>query len=155
MRSIKYLILITLFTYSCGFKVINLAEKQKFYISSIKTSGDKRIGFNLKNKLALKTKDPSKININLFIDSDRNRTIKEKNSRNEITKYLITISSKIRIENNGKTIKNINLSEKKDYSVNSQYAQTINNENQAIKVISDLLIKKIIKEISEINFNDL
>ena len=47
-----------------------------------------------------------------------------------------------------------NLSDEKDFGVGSQYSQTIKNEKQAIKDITDRLIDKIIREISNIELND-
>ena len=54
-----------------------------------------------------------------------------------------------------KIIKVYNISEQKDYNVSSQYSQTIVNENQVIKSLNEILISKLIKKISLINFNDL
>ena len=50
--------------------------------------------------------------------------------------------------------KELNLSGEKDFNVNNQYSQTIKNEKQAIKDITDNLIDKIIREISIIEVND-
>tara|TARA_B100000963_G_C22507620_1_gene616741 strand:- start:25 stop:492 length:468 start_codon:yes stop_codon:yes gene_type:complete len=155
MKSIKNLILIVIFTYSCGFKVINVSELQNFYISSIETSGDKRIGYNLKNKLLLKTDDSTKENIELIIDVKKNKSVKEKNASNEITKYLINVNLDIKIKKNNKVINQLNISNEKDYNVDSQYSQTIVNENKAVKSITELLVAKLVREISLINSNDL
>ena len=81
--------------------------------------------------------------------------MKEKNSKNEITKYLISINSSVEIKDNSKTLKVLNLKEEIDYNVGSQHSQTISNENKAVKAIADSLVKKIIKEISLVKFNDL
>jgi len=45
------LILLLLTTVNCGFKVINESEKNEFSIENIKTSGEKRINFKIKNDL--------------------------------------------------------------------------------------------------------
>lgn len=155
MKLIKNIILIVIFTYSCGFKVINISELQNFYISNIETSGDKRIAYNLKNKLLLKTNDSSKENIELIIDVKKNKVVKEKNASNEITKYLINVNLKIKIRKNDKVIKQLSITNEKDYNVDSQYSQTIINENKAVKSITELLVTKLLREISLINLNDL
>ena len=129
MKKFKYLLVI-FFVYGCGFKVIDPSDFQNFYINNIETTGDKRIGFQIK-------------------------TVKEKSSSNEITKYLVTINLKVKVEHFDKIIEVYNISEQKDYNVSSQYSQTIVNENQVIKSLNEILVSKLIKKISLINFNDL
>ena len=85
----------------------------------------------------------------------KKKNCKEKSSSNEITKYLITVNLKVEVEHFDKIIKVYNISEQKDYNVSSQYSQTIVNENQVIKSLNEILISKLIKKISLINFNDL
>ena len=154
MKKFKGLIII-FFIYGCGFKVIDPSNFQNFYINNIETTGDKRIGYQIKNKLSIKSKDTSKENINLYIDVEKDKTVKEKSSSNEITKYLITVNLKVEVEHFNKVIEVYNISEQKDYNVSSQYSQTIVNENQVIKSLNEILISKLIKKISLINFNDL
>ena len=154
MKKFKGLIII-FFIYGCGFKVIDPSNFQNFYINNIETTGDKRIGYQIKNKLSIKSKDSSKENINLYIDVEKDKTVKEKSSSNEITKYLITVNLKVEVEHFNKVIEVYNISEQKDYNVSSQYSQTIVNENQVIKSLNEILISKLIKKISLINFNDL
>ena len=154
MEKFKYIFLI-FFTYSCGFKVIDPSDLQNFYVSNITTSGDKRIGYNLKNKLSIKAKDTSKKNISLSIDIKKTKEVKEKNSNNEITKYLIKIDLEVKIDRNDKTVNVFTISEQKDYNVSSQYSQTIVNENQSVKLLSEILVSKVLKKISSTNLNDL
>ena len=65
------------------------------------------------------------------------------------------INSSVEIKDNSKTLKVLNLKEEIDYNVGSQHSQTISNENKAVKAIAESLVKKIIKEISLVKFNDL
>tara|TARA_B000000609_G_C24000826_1_gene254832 strand:+ start:28 stop:492 length:465 start_codon:yes stop_codon:yes gene_type:complete len=154
MKKFKGLLII-FFIYGCGFKVIDPSNFQNFYINNIETTGDKRLGYQIKNKLSIKSKDSSKENINLYINVEKEKTVKEKSSSNEITKYLITVNLKVEVEHFDKIIEVYNISEQKDYNVSSQYSQTIVNENQVIKSLNEILISKLIKKISLINFNDL
>ncbi len=154
MKKFKCLLII-FFVYGCGFKVIDPSDFQNFYINSIESTGDKRIGFQIKNKLSIKSNDPLKENIKLYLDAEKVKTVKEKSSNNEITKYLITINLKVKVEHFDKIIEVYNISEQKDYNVSSQYSQTIVNENQVIKSLNEILVSKLIKKISLINFNDL
>ena len=155
MKILSYLILLTIFIYGCGFKVIKQSNFDNFYISKIETTGDRKTSFNIKNKLNFLEKNKEKKGIILNINTIKNKTVKEKNSKNETTKYLISISSTIKIEDSSKTLKVFNLKEEIDYNVGSQHSQTISNENKAEKTVADALVKKIIKEISLVKFNDL
>ena len=155
MKILSYLILLTIFIYGCGFKVIKQSNFDNFYISKIETTGDRKTSFNIKNKLNFLEKNKEKKGIILNINTIKNKTVKEKNSKNETTKYLISISSTIKIEDSSKTLKVFNLKEEIDYNVGSQHSQTISNENKAVKAIAESLVKQIIKEISLVKFNDL
>ena len=155
IKTIIYSVIIMILTYGCGFSIVKKSDLQDVYIYKIDTSGDKRVNFDLKNKLSLKSKNSDKKRISLNIETNKNKTIKEKNSKNEITKYLLSINLTIRIEDETKILKDINLKEEVDYNVGSQYSQTINNEKKAVKTLTNSLVERIIREISLININDL
>ena len=138
----------------CGFKVQDQSSLQNFYIKKINTTGDNRVNFNIRNKLLLKAGSKNKKPLILTVDAIKTKNIKEKNDKNIITKYAIKIDLKIIVELNDKDKKIFNLSDEKDFGVGSQYSQTIKNEKQAIKDITDRLIDKIIREISNIELND-
>lgn len=141
------IISVLILLHGCGFKVQNQNGLENYFIKSIKTSGDNRVNFYIKNKLPLKTGSENGKLLNLKINSTKTKSIKEKNDKNIITKYLIKIDLMIVVEINGKE-KNINLSDEKDFNVGSQYSQTIKNEKQAIIDITDRLLDKIFREIS-------
>lgn len=148
------IILITL-TYGCGFKVVKQSDLIDFYISEIETVGDKKINYNLKNKLIFKANNENNKEIDLDIITKKEKSIKEKNSSNEITKYEINIQIRLNVNHKGKQIGILNLTDQIDYNVSSQYSQTINNENQAIKTLTNGLVDKIIKELSLLDMDDL
>ena len=150
MRKI-ILCLLIIATSSCGFKVVKHAELFNFYIEKIETVGDARINFVLRNKLQQLGKDLSKNKINLTIKTKRNKTVKEKNSKNEITKYLITLNLELKVLNEMNDIKIFSFTEQIDYNVNIQNSQTIINEKQAVKTLIDLSYDRIIKELSFLN----
>ena len=138
----------------CGFKVQDQSSLKNFYIKKINTTGDNRINYNIKNKLFLKAGSKNKKPIVLNINTTKTKNIKEKNNKNIITKYIIIINLKVVVVINDMNKKELNLSGEKDFNVNNQYSQTIKNEKQAIKDITDNLIDKIIREISIIEVND-
>ena len=90
-------LLLVLFLSSCGFKVVNQAETIDFSIAEITTSGDKRVGFQIKNKLVLNKNSNFIKKINISLKANKNKIIKEKNIKNEITKYQIFIDVKVSI----------------------------------------------------------
>ena len=155
MKKLLNLFSVLILISGCGFKVLEDSNLENFYIKDIKITGDSRVNFNIKNKLSLKANNKSKNSISLIIITNKEKKIKEKNDKNIITKYLININLQIKVESNNNLIKKFSLSEQRDFNVNTQYSQTINNEKQAIKNITEVLVDKIIRELSAIEPNDL
>ena len=147
MKKLLNLFSVLILISGCGFKVLEDSNLENFYIKDIKITGDSRVNFNIKNKLSLKANNKSKNSISLIIITNKEKKIKEKNDKNIITKYLININLQIRVESNNNLIKTFSLSEQGDFNVNTQYSQTINNEKQAIKNITEVLVDKIIREL--------
>tara|TARA_B100000900_G_C20221328_1_gene569962 strand:- start:142 stop:603 length:462 start_codon:yes stop_codon:yes gene_type:complete len=141
-------------TTSCGFKVLKQSDLN-FNIISIETTGDKRINFNLRNKFQALHKNTNARKIKLVLETKKEKTIKEKNSKNEITKYLTKVTLNIKIITEDDKIKTISLVEQIDYNVGLQNSQTINNEKISLKTLSNLLFDKTIKELSLLSVNDL
>ena len=81
---------------NCGFTVQDSTKIKNFSIGEIQTIGEKRINFKLKNKFRIYSNDENKKLLNLSFDTKKNKTIKEKNIKNEITKYQIDISVKVK-----------------------------------------------------------
>ena len=138
--------------WSCGFKVVNQSELINFNISSISVSGDNRISFKIKNKLLQYSKNNGKKLLNLDIDVKKNKEIKEKNIKNEITKFEISIASSIQYGNNEGD--QFEITKKGDYTVTGQYSQTLNNEKKLINVLTESLVEDIIEELIQ-RTNDL
>ena len=151
----SFLLLFLFTTVSCGFKVIDESEKNNFSIQEIKTSGDKRINFKIKNNLLNYSKKNNQ-NI-LFVDlsTKKNKKIKEKNIKNEITKYEISLNIDVRFNliNSEKNYK-ISLSNKGDYLVADSYSTTLNNEkkltNDLVENVSEKIIRKINLQLNDI-----
>jgi len=141
---LKSVITIFLLT-SCGFKVVNQSEIINFNIDNITTSGDRRISYIIKNNLLPYSKSDGKKLINLKIDINKNKSIKEKNIKNEITKFEISIDAIVQYQSkkNGK----FQISKQGDFNVSSQYSQTLNNEKKLIEILSESLAESIIEEL--------
>lgn len=141
------ILIVLLITTSCGFKVYNQADLIKYSIEEIRTTGDKRINYNLKNKIISSLRNDYKKRIILIIETKKSKTIKEKNIKNQITKYQISINANIRIESADFNIEPFTIQENGDYNISSQHSQSINVEKKLIRQLSSNLGDKIIEEL--------
>ena len=132
---------------NCGFKVVKNLKELNFNITEIVTKGDERTNFKIKNTILSKSKNDSENLISLVLDSNKTKTIKEKNINNSITKYEIIIATKVSYK--------INNNEKNDFekiktgifNVSDKYSQTINNEKNLVKLLTSELSAEIINEL--------
>ena len=139
---------LVLFLSSCGFKVVHQAETIDFSIAEITTSGDKRVGFQIKNKLVLNKNSNFIKKINISLKANKNKIIKEKNIKNEITKYQIFIDVKVSIiEVNSLKKLEFTKSENGVYDVDAQFSNTIDNEKKLVEVLSASIAEDILDEI--------
>ena len=156
MRKIqpKILILLILLT-SCGFKVIDKSKQSDFFIKEINTVGDRRVNFILKNELIRNSKKNSLNQINLEITSKKIKEIKEKNIKNQVTKYGINLNVELNVKviNKDKLFK-ISSSSNGNYSVADNYSSTLSNEKKLIENLVENISEDIIKKKSS-NINDL
>ena len=151
----SFLFLFLFITVNCGFKVINESEKNQFSIQEIKTSGDKRINFKIKNNLLNYSKKNNQNILLINLSTKKTKNIKEKNIKNEITKYEISLDANVKFNliNSDKNYK-INLSNKGNYLVADSYSTTLNNEKKLIDDLKKNISEKIIKKIS-LKLNDI
>tara|TARA_B100001559_G_C16471246_1_gene609125 strand:+ start:345 stop:812 length:468 start_codon:yes stop_codon:yes gene_type:complete len=137
---------------SCGFKVANQSDSMSFSIGSILTSGDSRIGYRIKSNLLPYSTMNSKNLINLEINVSKSKTIKEKNIKNEVTKYLVSINALV--DYGKEENKKFSITKAGDLPVSNQYSQTLNSEKKLIKSLSEDLAEDIIEELLE-RMNDI
>ncbi len=155
MNKFIFKILVLLLISSCGFKVVNQSSLINFSISKITMVGDKRINYNLKNKILYTIKNKNNRTINIIINTKKEKTIKDKNIKNEIIKYQIKVSAIVKIKDkNYSNIKPINIEQIGNFDVANQYSQTLNNEKNLIKTLSESLANELIDEIIR-RMNDL
>lgn len=135
-------------TTACGFKIVKHSEQKNFDIAEIITTGEKRINYKIKNKLLSGSKKNVNNLIRIYLDSNKNKEIKEKNIKNEITKYQLTISVHVKYEKiNEKNSNSFTITKKGDYSISKQYSQTLNEENNLIELLADNLANEILDEL--------
>ena len=152
----KLLLFIFLFTtVNCGFKVINESEKNNFSIQEIKTSGDKRINFKIKNNLLNSSKKNNQNTLFINLSTKKTKNIKEKNIKNEITKYEISLNVDVEFNLiNSDENYTLNISNTGSYLVVDSYSTTLNNEKKLIDDLIENISEKILKKIS-LQLNDI
>ena len=150
MKNIKITsILIFLILSSCGFKPINQKNNSLIYFNEIVISGDKRISYSLKNNISLISDETSKNNYNAEIKLTKQRKIRIKEISGKVTRYNINLSALLRLTNN-KNRKEIQktFNRNADYDVATIHSDTINNENNATKNLTQQISNDIINFIS-------
>ena len=132
----------------CGFKIIDKRELLNFNIKEISTNGDKRINFELKNKLSDYNDTNSSKVIKIELDTKKTKSIKEKNISNEITKYQIKVIVNVKLIKTD-NINNLEftIEHEGDYVVADKFSQTLNNEKKLIRNITEKISESIIGEI--------
>ena len=155
LKKNTYLLIIFLFLYHCGFKVVNYSELNNFNIKEIITEGENKISYKLKNYIQTISNKDSDTNIILSLASRSKSSIKEKNSSNEVTKYQLEITTIISLRklNSDKTNK-FEMLVSGDYLVADKYSETLKNREQLIENLTRKMTSQIKREISQ-RFNDL
>ena len=132
----------------CGFKIIDKRELLNFNIKEISTNGDKRINFELKNKLSDYNDINSSKVIKIELDTKKTKSIKEKNISNEITKYQIKVIVNVKLIKTDNTNNlEFTIEREGDYVVADKFSQTLNNEKKLIHNIIEKISESIIGEI--------
>ena len=140
---------------NCGFKVLDTSQINNFTIQEIKTTGDKRTSFKIKNNLIINSEKNNKNILIINLDTNKERSIKEKNIKNEITKYEISLEITVEFNLIGSDINekfNINISG--DYLVGTNYSTTINNEKKLINNLAENISTNILNRIGS-RINDI
>ena len=141
-------ILLTLVLTGCGFKVVQNSSFNNFRISDINTEGDKRINFSLKNKLSLASTESVNKLIQISLKTNKDKQVKERNIKNEITKYQIKITVNVTCtEISNGTEFEFSKSKKGDYSVSNQYSRTLSNEKKLVELLTNNIADQILDEL--------
>ena len=142
-------ILLTLVLTGCGFKVVQNSSFNNFSISDINTEGDKRINFSLKNKLSLASTESVNKLIQISLKTNKDKQVKERNIKNEITKYQIKITVRVTCTeiSNGSEFE-FSKSKTGDYSVSKQYSRTLSNEKKLVELLTNNIADQILNELT-------
>lgn len=157
MRKISLLLIIFSFCISgCGFKVLDKSEFNSFAIKNLSSSGNKRVNFKIKNYLLSNT-NSAKQNNNLILDLDtkKNKSIKEKNIKNEVSKYSIEIIVFVKLNALDRDLKkSFRVSANGDYLVGKTYSITLSNERKTMENIVEKVSNEILEKIETV-VNDI
>ena len=150
-RAATGVILIFLLT-ECGFEILDKNQLKNYKILEIRENGDKKTNFFIKNSLYnLLNSNESTDKLIISINTDKNKSIKEKNKKNQITKYKINIDSEIELNFvNDNIVKKINISKQSFYNVNKNHNITLNNKKNVEKNLTDKISQDLSNEILKI-----
>ncbi len=144
---LKIIILLIFIFPSCGFKAVNQNYLNEYLIQT-NITGDKRISYLLRNELRIGNEKASR-SIKLNIETKKNKIIKEKNIKNEIKKYEITISAQVNfysIEDNKSG--EISISNSGIYQASNNYNERLNSEKKLINNLVKDISEKIVKDLA-------
>ena len=148
-------ILIFIIISGCGFKVLNLSEIENYNLVEINLTGEKRVNYIIKNNLLQASNKNTDNNITITIDTKKNKTIKEKNIKNEITKYDILIIANVIVKNiNSSKVYDFVITKNGNYVVADQNSITRNNEKKLTTLLSKDLADEILSK-TRMKLNDL
>ena len=133
----------------CGFKVLDANQLKNYKIIEIKEIGDKKTNFFLKNRLYNLLNNNNATNeLIIKIQTEKEKTVKEKNKQNRITKYAIKVNTLIEFYFvNRDYKKTINLNKNGVYNVSLNHTNTKNNEKNVENNLIDELEKDITNQI--------
>lgn len=134
---------------SCGFKVVQNKQFNKYYISQINTKGDSKINYRIKNKIKTSSNIANKTAVIVNLETKKEKSIKEKNIKNEITKYTLKINVSVNIKLlDTPELKNFKITKIGSYSVADRYTDTRNNENKLTKNLASEITEDIEKQLT-------
>lgn len=152
----KIFLFLTIFLLlNCGFKTLEKSQINSFTVNDIITTGDKRVNYKIKNILLANSTNDSQNILSINLSSDKNKVVKEKNIKNEIIKYQITLNvtlefKKLKKEKKVKTI----LSATGDYNVAKNNSTTLNFEKKLIENLAENISNRILDAIN-LKLNDI
>lgn len=141
------LLFLTLFLFNCGFKLVD--QDYNYSLVEIDVNGNNRISYYIKNELVTNTKKNLENQVSISVNLNQNKSVKEKNISNKITKYEIEIIANVQFETKSKKIKEqFNVAKKGVYNVMGIYSETVSNERKLIEQLSKAVSEEILITLS-------
>jgi len=143
---IVLIIIFSIFLVSCGYKKINQKDTPIIYIKTLEYTGDKRLGYLIKNQVLLISQKNAKNNLEINLSLDKNKTPKDKNEAGKIIKFTVALNVDLTIKNldNMKTIDK-SFVQAIDYNVQKNHFETINEEKSVTINIAERIAEDIIR----------
>tara|TARA_E500000178_G_C17016993_1_gene753519 strand:- start:1476 stop:1946 length:471 start_codon:yes stop_codon:yes gene_type:complete len=154
MFKIFFTLIIFLLISNCGFQKISEDRINNFQIENFITTGDRKMAAKIKNNILINSRNESKNLISLTLDLNRKKSISEKNSANQITKYLIEMDVQLVLVNEiNNKIEKFKINKSMSYNVEDTYTQTLRNEKQILSDLSGKITEEILRYIYMKNLN--
>lgn len=142
-----YIIATTLLLFNCGYKIAD--NKINFKIKEIVTNGDKKISYHLKSKLSLVSGVEDNKLVKININTNKTKSIKERNVKNQITKHNIKVVSKVEfIDLSNMKSKKYTFTKDGDFNVGSKHSDTLNNEKKLVDLLTINISEQIIEALA-------
>jgi hypothetical protein len=124
---------------------LNEGNNNQFYIDKVSTSGEKRIGYLVKNIILINSSTNSENKLSIDINLKKIKNSKERNISKKTTKYEIIIIAEVKIveENKSKVI-NKSFEKSITYQVEKSHSTTLNIEKTSIDDLSEKVADDIV-----------
>ena len=148
IKSILIFLIVIFFSSACSYQKMNSSDQKRFDIQEFEVTGGARESFVLQKKIQRFSNKNSSNKIKILIELTKNRTIKEKNIQNKVTKYNLSLSANIKIIDltTNREIDN-NLTFNEVYNVDNSYSSTINNSKEANNSMIDRMVNEILDQL--------
>ena len=133
----------TILISSCGFKKVGNVVSS-FNVQEINISGNKKIGYSLKNEILLNSSKTNENKIIIYIDTDKKKQISERNIKKKTTKYEVIISTELKVDIL-KTSKILTKTFTKSfiYDVEKNHSKSLMNEKEDLDDLTLVLAEDI------------
>ena len=147
------LVILILFTTSCGYEAMHTAKNRQnynFFISKINFEGDRVINSKIKNRLNTYKKSSQNKKLTLNINSKLEKIILAKNSSGNITSFNNTLTIEVEISIDNKVKDNLILKETFNYNNTTNKFQLKNYEKEIKNNLAETITEKLIFKLSNI-----
>tara|TARA_B100000579_G_scaffold386842_1_gene358849 strand:- start:2291 stop:2764 length:474 start_codon:yes stop_codon:yes gene_type:complete len=141
-------LIVILLTNSCSYQKMNSADQKKFHIKEFEINGGTRESFIIQKKIQRFSNNESSNKIKILINLKKNKTIKEKNIQNKVTKYNLSLSAEVKIIdlNTSNEVKR-SFNAIQTYNVDDSYSNTVNNSKDANNLLIDEIVDEILDQL--------
>ena len=151
IKKIKVILIVVfpILMMSCGFKPLMQKNNGQIYFQNLNVTGERRIAYSLKNNILLISDKNSKNKYDSKIEIVVKKKNKTKDSKGQITRYNLSLSATLELKElaTNTTIQKTFI-RKADYDVADTHSNTIDNENNARKNVTQQISDDIINYIT-------